>query len=849
VSILGRWTGGSISITPSTSWAAPSGLFPTQQRNDSSAYSFASASSSLTLPSSNLADGYLVVGRYEFIDTSNGRFNPQGRIIQTSGTGNFAASAAGGFNRDSSENRSYVSTWAFIDSPSASAVFQFQWKSDTDAPTGGTGKSSIDVIPLFYSDRGVYTSNDSNLLGGTTPNILSSWSTVADGTNITRSGDTITTTGQNKRYLTLGGEFYEGRGGRTQRWFGITKDGAQINSAKAYSYYRNVGNDESGNMFTYLYESSTSDIDIELNCYRGDGTGAGQGGAGIDGAIPNIGNHALVILELNDTAEVFYSVDDLGGIDLNVTAPVDHTIARTTGIEIEDTASWSRASDTAFQARTDMDALIGFNISAAQELVATTTRWTCEANLTVNGTEDDDIFHGNYGRNSQGSQGCYGWSANTTGFVALSQNDQIGASTTELPLGEDGGQFEVQPDWSGFWGINLDTLEEPATAAITAGQNEVGDTQSAILKSLVQLQGTQSESGDTQSASLSVQATAAINATQNEAGDTQSAILKSLVQLQGAQTEAGDTQAAAITTQQTAEISASQNEVGDTQNAVLKSLVQLQSAQNESGDTQSASLGVGLHVSANQPEAGDTQTADLSVGLHLSVDQSEQGDTQSASLSVGLHVSASQVEAGDQQNAQLAVLNKLLATQAEQGDTQTAALTGVVTASITAAQSEQGDTQNADISVLAGLQSIQSEAGDTQNASIEVLPLSLLSAIQSEAGDTQNSQIIIPHEISANTNEAGDTQAATLTVSVTLSANQNEQGDQQAAKLGAIAAIDANQIEQGDTQEATIQTTPPIYVGEVTIDSATKLYTIATTTGLYQLHSSTPLINIERFTE
>jgi len=751
MSILARWTGLAIPITPSTSWAAPSGLFPTQQRNDSSSYSFASASSSLTLPSSNLADGYLIVGRYEFIDSSNGRFNPQGRIIQTSGTGNFAASAAGGFNRDSSENRSYVSTWAFIDSPSASAVFQFQWKSDSDTATGSVDKSSIDVIPLFYSDRGVYTSNDSSLLGGTTPNILSSWSTVADGTNITRSGDTITTTGQNKRYLTLGGEFYEGRGGRTQRWFGITKDGVQINSAKAYSYYRNAGNDESGNMFTYLYESSTSD----------------QGGAGIDGAIPNIGNHALVILELNDTAEVFYSVDDLGGIDLNVTAPVDHTIARTTGIEIEDTASWSRASDTAFEAQTDMDALIGFNISAAQELVATTTRWTCEANLTVNGTEDGDIFHGNYGRNSQGSQGCYGWSANTTGFVALSQNDQIGASTTELPLGEDGGQFEVQPDWSGFWGINLDTLEEPATAAITAGQNEVGDTQSAILKSLVQLQGTQSESGDTQSASLSVQATAAINATQNEAGDTQSAILKSLVQLQGAQTEAGDTQAAAITTQQTAEISASQNEVGDTQNAVLKSLVQLQSAQNESGDTQSASLGVGLHVSANQPEAGDTQTADLSVGLHLSVDQSEQGDTQSASLSVGLHVSA-------QQNAQLAVLNKLLATQAEQGDTQTAALTGVVTASITAAQSEQGDTQSADISSLAGLQSIQNEAGDEQNAYIEVLPLSLLSAIQSEAGDTQNSQIIIPHEISANTNEAGDTQAATLTVSVTLSANQNE---------------------------------------------------------------------------
>jgi hypothetical protein len=36
---LGRWTGGAVSGSPTTSWTAPSNIFPTQQRNDGSTYS------------------------------------------------------------------------------------------------------------------------------------------------------------------------------------------------------------------------------------------------------------------------------------------------------------------------------------------------------------------------------------------------------------------------------------------------------------------------------------------------------------------------------------------------------------------------------------------------------------------------------------------------------------------------------------------------------------------------------------------------------------------------------------------------------------------------------------------
>ena len=468
---LGRWTGGSKTQgnLPET-WTAPTSLFDTQQRNDGSAYSWAAATSILTLPSSNLADGYLVIGAFKYVDTSNGRFNPQGRFVLNSGTGTFVSAYTGGYNRDNSEDTSYVRTWAFIDGPSASATIQFQWKADTDDATGGTSWSCLEVIPLYYSDVGIYSSTDHSQYGGTTPNQIIGLSGT-DGTNITLASNTVTVAGDNKRYLCLGSYFFEGRGGRTQRWGGFRIDGTKDDSAKAYSYYRNTSNDESGEFFTTLIETVTANRTVDLFCYRGDGVTAGQGGADIDGTDPGVGQHALVVIELNDSAEVFHSVDGTGGVDLNVTGPVDQVLCRTTDIDFNDSDSWTRASDNAMNAVVAMDALLGADISAAQEVVSTTSRWTASARFTVNGTEDVDTEAGDYARNNQGSTDTFGWSANLMSFVALSLGDDVGASVQELAGGEDGGRYEVQAGWSGFWGINLDTLEAGGTD-VTANVNK-----------------------------------------------------------------------------------------------------------------------------------------------------------------------------------------------------------------------------------------------------------------------------------------------------------------------------------------------------------------------------------------
>ena len=481
---LGRWTGGvkTQGNLPET-WTAPANLFDTQQRNDTSAYTFTASTSTLTLPSSGLADGYLLVAHFEYEDTSNGRFNPQGQIVQASGTGNFVGGPTGGYSRDNSEDRSFVRCWAFVDNPSTSSTYQFQWKADTDDATGGTVQSSFEVIPLYYSNHGIYSSTAAVLYGGTTPNQVTGFTAVSqsDTNAIEIVSNVITVKGDNKRYLILGSQFFEGRGGRTQRWHGLEIDNAQENAAKAYSYYRNTSNDESGELFTWLLETATANVTIEQTCYRGDGVGAGQGGANIDGSTPGVGDHATVVLELNDSAEVFRSENTAQSGDLNVTGPVDLSVCTVAGIAFNDTGSWTRASDTAMNAEQAMDALVGANISAAQEVVATTSRWTCRSHFTVNGTEDDDTRAGDYARNNQGSADTFGWSANLLSFVALALNDDVGVSVQELAGGEDGGQYEVQVGWGGFWGVNLDTLQATGgTTTMVADAGSYAWTGSAV---------------------------------------------------------------------------------------------------------------------------------------------------------------------------------------------------------------------------------------------------------------------------------------------------------------------------------------------------------------------------------
>lgn len=462
MALLGKWTGGvDADLDPPASWAEATTLFPTEDRNDSSTYGKSNAT--ITLPASGLADGYLFVGGYEFEDTSNGRCNPQARFIQASGTGTFVSASTGGYNRDNSEDRSYVRTWAFVDGPSASSTYTFQWQRDTDAPNTGDGsvRSELQVIPFYYSDIGLYTSTSTTVGGGTTPVVVTGFSGT-DGTNITIASNVVSCTGDNKRYLVLGGQYWESltNNARTQRWHGLDIDGVQEDAAKAYSFYRNNSNDESGDLFTWLFETVTATVTIEQTCYRGDGVAALQGGADADNTSGvTAGAHSLVVIELNDDAEVFRSRDDTQSANLATTGPIDLQINTVT--DFNDTASFTDAgADTSINCVQTADYLFGANIACASNLVSTGTRWTAYSEITVNGTEDSDSVAGDYMRNNQSSADTFGWSANLLGFQGLTAGDDVGISVTELSGSEGGGGAVVSPaGWSGFWGLNLDTLE------------------------------------------------------------------------------------------------------------------------------------------------------------------------------------------------------------------------------------------------------------------------------------------------------------------------------------------------------------------------------------------------------
>lgn len=481
MAVLGQWSGGTTSLVPTQTWAGPNALFPTQDRNDSSAYSWASSTSTVTLPATGLADGYLFVGAYEFHDTSNGRFNPQARIIQASGTGNFVGGATSGYSRDNSEDRAYVRAWAFVDNPSASATFQFQWARDIDNATGGTARSVFQVIPLYYANHGLYSSTVAATYGGTTPNVVTGFSAVdeSDTAAIELTGGAVNLKTNNARYLVLGSQHYQNRGkDRTQRWHGLRVDATATNYIKAYSYSRNNNNNEHGNLFAYVLDTETSTVQLDQFCYRGDGVGSGQGGGQNDGAsAPTVGDHTMVVLELNNSAEVFATYNN-SNQNIATAGPIDVNITPTAGLSILDTDSFTRISDTQLNAESDMDVLYGFNVSAASQAVSSTARFTGYAELTINGTEDADQFAGNYLRGNEGAYDTFGWSANGIGFRALSSGDDIGVSATELSGSEGhGGAVHIQTGWAGFWGLNLDTLQASGGSTTTVNLDAGSYTQ------------------------------------------------------------------------------------------------------------------------------------------------------------------------------------------------------------------------------------------------------------------------------------------------------------------------------------------------------------------------------------
>ena len=467
MSIEGWWSGAVIApVQLTTSWAAPNGLFPTEVRNDGGAYSLNASTSTLTLPTSNLVNCYLAEASFETQDSSNGRFNPQARIIQTSGTGHFVGAVTSGFSRDNSENLAWVKVFAIICDPSPGAEFQFQIKRDTDAPgtSDGTLRSNFTITEFPVANWGLYTSSDASLYGGTTPNQVIGWSVVdeSDTSAIELVSNQVTLKTDNRDYINFGSQFFEGRGGRTQRWHGFRIDGVKEDAAKAYTYYRNGSNDEGGELFSWPVRRATTDIVVDQFCYRGDGVADNQGGADSDGSTPSVGEHVFAVLELNAGAELFRTrnatTQSLATAGTRVVLDVINTV------DFADAGSFTKADNNGINIEQDMDLYMGGNVSGAYASVSSGARATCYAEMTIDGVEQSHTFAGDYGRGNQGTIDTYGWGASLLSPLEVVLGQDVGINAGKISGGE-AGPVSVQPGWASAWGINLDSMAPSGPAA------------------------------------------------------------------------------------------------------------------------------------------------------------------------------------------------------------------------------------------------------------------------------------------------------------------------------------------------------------------------------------------------
>ena len=475
---IGTWTNSAVSTYPSTTNTFPSGLFGTQERNDSSKYSFNTARATVTLPSSDLADGYLVLVNIPLNVTHNNRSTAIGQLSLTNGTGNFVSPKASGYARNNSWSEHSISVWAFVDSPSTGVDVQFTWFRDTgDGSVAGTVLgATFRVISLYYNDVSMYTSTVNNLYGGTTPNTVDLSTTVVEGTNITKTSNTVTITGDNKKYLILSGHYSEGRSGRTQRWLANEYDATLARDAMTAIYYRDTGTDKMGRGITDIIETGTADRTINLKMWRGDGVSPTTlGGADRDGSTPAVTEVGLVVIELPDTAAAIKSTDNTGLQNLDVDGGTVLNVSRNVVFDEPgtlDPINPAAIGPVGYTVDTDNDLLVGSNVSAAYT-TASGTRFI--GFISIIGGEEyiNSVRDYNYGRGNQGTTDTYGFSNNVVGIINSTMAAAGGTVTTPYfaggiisTQGNDAvtqGPVQTQPTWVGTFALDLESLV-PATA-------------------------------------------------------------------------------------------------------------------------------------------------------------------------------------------------------------------------------------------------------------------------------------------------------------------------------------------------------------------------------------------------
>lgn len=411
------------------------------------------------------AGDYLIVATIRGNSTSNARNTEQSRIAQTSGSGTLFTSYYTGYSRDNSEDDYWTKAVGVIIGATADSQIQVQTRRDNDAPTGGSiaNASDVQVIRIQQTDYGIYAiGNSGNAYGGTSPNTVDLTSVTAESNTLAIQGststDSVTVKGDNKRYLVAWSVSGATGGNRTQRIGHLEYDGIDDLATRSYCYQRDANNEYCGLGSMDVLEATSTDRVIQAEVFRGPGVAADNGGADVDGSWVTDGNGQMVVLELPDSMDVFRSHDSTGL--QNITSAV--TLNAMRNVDIMDTTSFTKASNSAMGAVNTGDIFAWANVWTARNDVSTGNRLTAYGTVLLNGSATTTGRHGNYTRGNQGGEDTFGGGFHPGGIYPISSaSTSVAINMDPLSGTEGGGTDRTQAGTVGFFALNLDINAPP----------------------------------------------------------------------------------------------------------------------------------------------------------------------------------------------------------------------------------------------------------------------------------------------------------------------------------------------------------------------------------------------------
>lgn len=467
---IGHWRDNTWSQIPGTTFTPFS--FDTEIRNDGI----------FTKPTNDTIEfdeawDYLIIATTRDEDGSNGRYNSQLRVALTGGWWNLFTTHYTWYSRDNSENQSWTRAVGVVIGAGVDTQVQVQKRRDTDAPTlwSIAWASDVQVIRLDQTNYGIYWIWGTwNSYGWTNPNTVDVDSVISESNSSAIEWntvtDTITVKGDNKKYLIAWSTSFDGTWTRTQRIGHLEYDGIDKLSTRSYCYRRNDTNEYCGLGSMDLIETSSPDINIQAEVFRGSWVAADDGWSDRDESMTTDGNGQMIVIEMPDTLEVFRSEDSVWLQD--VTTAQNLNFAR--DINFSNSSSFTKNSNTEISVSNASDIFSWANIWTARQNITSGQRQTSFGSIVLNGVEQSTWRHWNYSRWNQSTADTFAmWFQPGWIYTTSAPGTTLWINTAPLPGWEAWWNDRTQAFTVWFFALNLDTLTPPVPElSITKTDND-----------------------------------------------------------------------------------------------------------------------------------------------------------------------------------------------------------------------------------------------------------------------------------------------------------------------------------------------------------------------------------------